>query len=98
MTDLPPIRTKWMDPDFRRDSRTDRYCVMCQRDLKPGQPARQVRFELDTMAAIHPEDWERAAAEIRARRPHPIPDYYFEHGLLGMDCARRLGLEWSLPA
>jgi hypothetical protein len=88
------FRAKWMDPDFRRDSHTPRYCIMCQRDLKDGQPHRRVMFELDRYEAIHGEDWEIAEPEIRARREHFAP---VERGLLGMDCARRLGLEWSRP-
>jgi Zn ribbon nucleic-acid-binding protein len=93
-----PIRTKWMDPDFRRDPKTPHFCVMCQRDLMPGQPHRAVRWELDKLEAIHPADWERAATEIPAQRAPQIGERTIEHGLLGMDCARKLGLEWSVPA
>jgi hypothetical protein len=92
------IRTKWMDPDFRRDPKTDRYCILCQRDLTPGQPHRIVRWELDRWEAIHPDDMERARVEIPARRAPHLHDRAIEEGPIGMDCARRLGLEWSVPA
>lgn len=88
------IRTKWMDPDFRRHPKTELWCEMCQRDLKPGQPHRVIRWELDKYEAIHPDDWKRAAVEIPARRQHA---YAVVQGLIGMDCAKRLGMEWSAP-
>ena len=86
-----PIRTRWMDPDFRRDPKTAQHCVICQRDLKPGQNHREVRWEQDRWEAIHPEDWDRAAQAPHSR------DHAIESGLIGLDCARRLGLEWSAP-
>ena len=86
------MRTKWMDPDFRREPKTARYCVICQRDLAPERECREVRFEVDVMEAIHPEDWKAAEVEINARRTCSNP---FQRGLVGMDCARRLGLEWT---
>jgi hypothetical protein len=78
------LRTKWMDPDFRPRPKTDHFCVICQRDLKPGQPHRIVRFNLNHFEAIHPDDWPAAPEADEA----PI----------GNDCARRLGLEWSRPS
>jgi len=47
------------------------------------------------MDAIHPGDWERAAVEIPARRSPHLASYVITEGRIGMDCARRLGLEWS---
>ena len=87
------FRSKWMDPDFRRDSKTDRFCVICQRDLAEGHAAREVRFELDRFEAIHPEDWDIAALQIAEHRAAHLDA--FQKGLVGMDCARKLGLEWS---
>jgi hypothetical protein len=85
-------RTKFFDPDYRRYPKTNRYCGVCQRDLKPGQPHRRILYELDTMNAVHGEDWEIATAEITARRTARDP---VSIELVGMDCARRLGLEWT---
>jgi len=89
------IRTKYFDPDYRRDPKTLCWCHICQRDMKEGQPHRTIRYELDTMDAIHPDDWERAAVEIPARRSPHLASYVITEGRIGMDCARRLGLEWS---
>jgi galactose-1-phosphate uridylyltransferase len=88
------MRTKLMCLDFRRVPQTDRYCALCQRDLQAGQPAREVRWELDKYEAVHPDDWEEAEREVCARRGRADA---VQRGLLGMDCARRLGLEWSAP-
>jgi hypothetical protein len=79
------LRTKWIDPDFRRDAKTMCYCEVCQRDLKEGQPRREIRFEIDRYEAIHPDDWDKATETGRA----------IHAGLIGMDCAKRLGLEWT---
>jgi hypothetical protein len=87
------FRAKWMDPDFRRDPKTLHYCIMCGRDLKPGQPHRKVMYELDRFEAVHSEDWEIAEPEIRASRNCNSDPVVYD--LLGMDCARKLGLEWS---
>jgi hypothetical protein len=93
------FRTKFLDPDFRRVPKTAHWCVMCQRDLKPGQKHREVRWELDRWEAIHPEDWEVAAVEIpRARPEYAHPENLIERGFIGLDCAKKLGLEWSVPA
>lgn len=79
------IRTKFIDFDARPNPKTSRWCVMCQRDLKPGQPHRVVSFDHNTMLAVHPEDVSLATVEISS-------------GLLGADCAKKLGLEWSVAA
>ena len=89
MTDAPPIRSKWMDPDFRRDPKTPTYCGVCRRDLKPGQPRRRILFAPTNYEAVHSEDWERALAPAGPSGEGWIIEP------IGMDCARRLGLEWS---
>lgn len=89
------FRSKWMDPDFRRVARTNRYCEMCQRDLKQGQPHRRIMYELDRYEAVHGEDWEVAAVDINQRRNTVTAPVVY--GLIGMDCAKRLGLEWTRP-
>lgn len=83
-------RAKWMDPDFRRDAKTARYCGVCQRDLKPGQPSRRILFRFETYEAVHSEDWEIAVPEGTSGEGFVIEP-------IGTDCARRLGLEWSRP-
>jgi len=91
------LRRKYFDPDYRREPKTDKWCHICQRDITDGQPHREIRYELDTMDAIHPDDWERAAIEIPAERSIYGAEAIIS-GLIGMDCARRLGMEWSKAA
>jgi len=81
---MVPARYQFVDYDARRDPKTDRWCCKCQKDLMPGQPHRHVYLAAE-MCAVHPED-------IAERGPQP--DDYGWH-LLGMDCAKKLGLEWS---
>lgn len=89
-------RKTYMDADYRRDPKTNLYCIMCQRDLKPGQPHRMVCHELDRYDAIHADDWEVAAKEISGRRAKHLDAVCYQP--IGMDCAKRLGLEFSRPA
>lgn len=61
-------------------------CVMCQRAFRPNQRHRRVQLPGSEPFAIHPAD------------AHLIPE-----GLettfhnIGIDCARKLGLEWTHP-
>jgi hypothetical protein len=73
------MRTIFLDYDARREPKTDRYCIKCQKDISPGAPARVVRL-VDVMV-VHPDD---AGAEG-------------EDHLVGIDCAKKLGLEFSRP-
>lgn len=75
-------------PDYRREPRTSRYCAHCQKDIKAGSPAREVQIVHDGAAILHPDDWDNwnnAYTDGRGRH------------LIGADCARRIGLEWSRP-
>lgn len=87
------MRTKWMDPDFRSVPKTERFCILCQKDLAPGAKHRIVHWEVDRYEAIHPDDLGGATVEIVERRGRTDA---VQRGLVGMDCARRLGLEWTL--
>lgn len=77
------VRKVFLDFDARREPKTDHCCIKCQRDLKPGQPFRVVALLSETMEIIHPDEPPQDGAQIWP---------------LGMDCARRVGLEWSRPA
>jgi hypothetical protein len=77
-------RVKFIEFDARRDPKTDWHCCCCQKDLKPGHRLRHV-YLTNQMEAVHP-------ADLPARTPEP-GDLGWH--LLGMDCARKLGLEWS---
>ncbi len=88
-------RIKFIDYDARRDPKTDRFSIMCQKDLKPDSKVKAVHMvtgpDGNTPYALHPDDetlWEVW---------NQNPDH--DHGtwLLGNDCAKRLGLEWTRP-
>lgn len=82
-------RTKFIDYDARRNPKTTRYCVCCQKDIKPGSKFRLV-YVGEGMEAIHPED-------VQTYLSSPVKSSIdigpFE---LGMTCAKKLGLEWTI--
>lgn len=86
------FRTKWTDPDFRKNPKTNHFCVLCHRDLTPGQKHRLIMVEEDKWEAVHGEDWDLARIEIE---PGPQDRDRVWIMPVGMDCARKLGLEWS---
>jgi hypothetical protein len=73
------MRTIFLDYDARREPKTARFCVKCQKDISPDMSARVVRV-LDEMV-LHPEDAGSAGQDF----------------LIGPDCAKALGLEYSRP-
>lgn len=77
-------RTIFLDYDARPKPRTAHSCVKCQRDLKPGQKFRRVQMPSGEPFVIHPEDQALVTGET----------VWF---LIGHDCAKRLGLEWTHP-
>ena len=79
-------RTKYTDPDFRRNPKTKLFCYQCQKDLNPDSPYRMV-FVVESMSARHPAD---VAGYTMGKND-------FGWAPIGSDCARRLGLEWSVP-
>lgn len=84
------FRSKWVDPDFRRDPKTDLYCFVCQKDLKKG--FRYLGHAImGATEVVHPDDRQIADREL------PSEDNL---GLLpvGSDCAKRVGLEWFIEA
>lgn len=84
------FRTRFLDFDARHLPKTDHYCCKCQKDLTPGAQFRVVHLVRGGAYVLHPNDEERYQAsglhddDVGA---HPI----------GLDCARKLGLEWSVP-
>lgn len=78
-------RTKFTDPDNRPQPKTGHYCARCHRDLKPGQPFRVIHMVDGGPFALHPED------EIIYRNDGSDMGCF----PVGMDCARRIGLEWT---
>lgn len=78
-------RTKDIDFDARRDPKTNHYCVACQKDLKQGQKHRTVHMIKGGYTALHPEDEHKYKPDSGDMGHWPI----------GMDCAKKLGLEWT---
>jgi hypothetical protein len=63
-----------------------RFCVKCQKDLDPAKLVRRVYVTRD-MEAVHPDDIGRYLPS----------DGDLGWWLIGNDCARILGMEWTLP-
>lgn len=85
----PAYRTTKIDCDAGPRPKTDRYCVKCQRDIKPDSPARVIHLIDDGgLFALHPAD---EALYVAGNRRGDLGAT-----LLGMDCAKTIGLEWSV--
>jgi hypothetical protein len=82
---MKPARLQFIDYDARPQPKTNRFCCKCQKDLKPGQPHRYAHVD-DQMCAVHPDDILERGADAS--------DYGWL--LLGMDCAKKVGLEWCV--
>lgn len=80
-----PYRTKFLDYDARPSPKTEFFCVRCQRDIKPGAPHRLVHLVDGGYMILHPEDESKYRDDRGDLGLHPI----------GMDCARKIGLEWT---
>src|SRR5690349_616698 len=87
----PPIRARYLDPDFRRDPRTNHYCCACQKDLKQGRPYRRAMVAYSGFYVIHPDQW----AEAPSAPPYCGHAAEAEIRPIGLDCAARLGLDWT---
>lgn len=84
------IRTKFIEFDARRDPKTDFYCICCQKDLKIGQKHRLV-YVGEGMNAIHPDDVQEYLNQ-KVKSSLDIGPWK-----MGFGCAKKLGLEWTLP-
>jgi hypothetical protein len=76
------LRLKFLDYDARCQPKTEFFCIACQRDLDPTEPQRAIRITSEMMV-VHPDDEPPIGAE--AWQP------------IGNDCAKKLGLGWSVP-
>lgn len=79
------IRKKFLDYDARPEPKTDRFCVKCQRDIKGGN-YRWVRL-VDGGMILHPADEKQYVPDGGDLGWHRV----------GTDCAKQIGLEWSVP-
>lgn len=89
-------RTKMMDPDYRREPKTNCFCEVCQKDIKATSPKLWIAYELDKLPLIiHPEDLDEAAKDIRTRRTTPMTRE-LQYGRIGTECAKKVGKEWII--
>lgn len=56
------MRSVFLDYDARREPKTARYCIRCQRDIGTDQPARIIRV-LDAQV-LHPDDAGTAGCDF----------------------------------
>lgn len=78
-------RTAYLDQDNRRWPK-GRYCVACNKTLRAGRAYRRVHLVNGGPFVLHPEDEALYVADAGDMGSFPIGD----------DCARKLGLEWTL--
>lgn len=85
--DIPVYRTEYLDQDNNRRSKTDLSCIACGKDLDPSKRHRMVHMVDGGPFVLHPED----------EKLYPKNDPG-DLGCwpIGSDCARKLGLEWSV--
>ena len=79
------IRTAYLDPDNRRDPKTDHHCHRCHKDFKPNAKTRQIHIINGGWDVLHPEDESKYVSDAGDM-------YVFE---VGLDCARKIGWEFT---
>jgi hypothetical protein len=87
MAPITAPRLKGIDNDCRREPKTNRFCIRCQRDLPAGAQERMIHL-VESCMAVHPEDEGMLATFAHE-----------DHGwwLVGVDCAKIIGLEYTHP-
>jgi hypothetical protein len=83
-------RTIPIDPDYRRDPKTNCWCGLCQKDIKSETVKLWFAHELDRMEAIHPEDLVGALDEIRYRRAPHLHRSAVQLERVGPECAKKI--------
>lgn len=78
-------RTTYLNPDYRKDPKTDSYCVRCQKDIKEGSKFRMIHLVEGGLQVLHPEDESKYVSDMG--------DLYFHK--VGMECAKIIGLEFT---
>lgn len=71
-----------LDPDFRKEPKTDTFCIVCQRDLKRTDTATRVRTR-ETRISNHDEEGDDLLLSINANGD----------AWVGPECARKLHAE-----
>lgn len=78
-------KTAYLDPDNRRDPKTDHYCYRCHKDIKPGAKTRQIHIINGGLEILHPADESKYTSDAGDM-------YWFE---VGMECAKKIGIEYT---
>lgn len=79
------MKTAYLDQNCWREPKTDFYCYVCQKDIKPVSLYRMVHVVLGGNYALHPDDEADYVGDGGDLGLHPI----------GPACAKKLGLEWT---
>jgi hypothetical protein len=87
-----PIKIEWkikdLDPDYRKDPKTDHFCCRCQKDLPLHKKAGMVHLVNGGNWVLHPSQEK----EWNWKGNHHEGDL---GGFpIGPECARILGMEW----
>lgn len=77
-------RKTYLDPDYRKDPKTDLFCCRCQKDIKT-KTHRVVHLIEGGMWILHPEDEHLYESDNGDCGWFPI----------GNDCAKQVGLEFT---
>lgn len=78
------LRKKQIDPDFRPSPKTDRFCYLCGRDVKPKSKAAVILVAGDDpFSVIHPD-----------HMPETLEGRWDWHRLIGSECKKKIGSEW----
>lgn len=81
-------RTTELNPDTRRSPKTDRHCARCQKDIKPNSTTRGIHIVDGGGSILHPAD----------ERLYVSNGGDLGHFIVGMDCAKQIGMEWTYEA
>lgn len=85
LREVPVGRTHYIDPDFRHEPKTDRFCCRCQKDIQLNTSTRWVYLRSNGAEAVHPAD------VATARLPDDLGWWR-----LGPECVRIIGAEWTV--
>ena len=77
---MKDVRKKFLDYDSRKSPKTNIYCVKCQKDLKNNN-FRWI-YLIEDCFVVHPDDIKKSNNG----------EFY----RIGNDCAKKLGLEWTV--
>lgn len=78
-------RVKFLSLNTTTEPHGDFFCYRCGKTIQPGRHHRMVHIIDGGLSILHPQDESRYVSDAGDMGAHP----------LGLDCARKIGLEWS---